>query len=100
MSNPAWTEALSHVGHCMPSDVWLERFDAAGDGTVTMSGSGYTDDAVYELVRWLQQAPGISGVSLEGTRTGSGRTGRVIKFDVHCKFTDQAAASGQGDTDG
>ncbi|MCH8922963.1 MAG: PilN domain-containing protein [Planctomycetes bacterium] len=100
LSNPAWSEALSHVGHCMPNDVWLERFDAAGDGTVTMSGSGYTDDAVYELVRWLQQAPGISGVSLEGTRTGSGRTGRVIKFDVHCKFTDQAAASGQGDTDG
>lgn len=100
LSNAAWAEALSHVTHCMPSDVWLERFDAAGDGTVRISGSGYNDDAVYELVRWLQQAPGISDVSLEGTRTGSGRTGRVIKFDVHCKFTDQAAANGPEDTDG
>jgi Tfp pilus assembly protein PilN len=100
ISNAGWSEALAHIGHCMPSDVWLERLAATGDGTIVLSGSGYSDDAVYELVRWLQQAPGISDVSLEGTHTGGGQTGRVIKFDVHCKFTDQAAASGSEDSDG
>ena len=93
ISNAPWSRALGDVGHCMPDDVWLQRFDATGDGTVTMSGSGYSDDAVYELVGSLQQVPGISDVSLEGTHAGRGRTGRVIKFDVHWKFTDQAATS-------
>ena len=54
--------------------MWLNRLEAA-EARLRLSGASYDDEAAFELVRWLDQAPGLENVQLEGMQSQRLTTG-------------------------
>ena len=75
-------ELLSTIAQCMPPQVWLDRIDVDSVGKVTVHGSGYSEDEIYDFIRWLSAAPGLKEVQLEGTTTSQQTAAGPLKFDV------------------
>jgi len=91
---------MTTVAQCLPDDVWLERLTVSGKGTVTIIGSSYTEDGVFEFVRHLREAPPFVQVALEGTEPANVRAGPATQFDITCRLADFADQDGGAENNG
>ncbi len=81
-------EIVARLGHCMPSDVWLNRLEISGMKTIQITGASYLEAGVFDFVNWLDQAPGFEDVALRSTRPGQSATGPAIDFTVELNLGD------------
>jgi len=84
--NPAWNELVGMIGHCLPKRTWLESVRVDHAGSVSVTGTAETEDAVFEFVRYLKKVPILDNVNLEAQRPTRVKTGPAISFDVRCDF--------------
>ena len=78
------TQLTTHVAQCLPHDVWLDSLRFDGEGRLALSGGSFSDDGVYEFVKWLEAVPGLTRVALDGTHPSRFKDGPGTAFDVHC----------------
>ena len=83
-------DAVARIGHCMPSDVWLNKLTIDDLRSVQIIGASYLEAGVFDFVRYLELAPGFSDIALRGTRAGQSPAGPVINFDVELNLGDQS----------
>jgi Tfp pilus assembly protein PilN len=91
----AWHELLATLAQCMPEDVWLENVAAQGEMRVTVAGASFSEDGIYEFVRFLKQAPGFRDVALEQTQPTTTASGPAIRFDLSCDLLAREAGKSQ-----
>ena len=53
------------------------------DGEVKLVGGSYSEDGVFEFVRWLSAVPELANVAIDGTQPGRFAGGTGTQFDVH-----------------
>jgi Tfp pilus assembly protein PilN len=82
IANPSWSEILATIAQCLPENVWLNRVEAGEARKLRLSGASYDGEAAFELVRWLDQAPGMEDVQLEGMQSQRLASGPATTFDV------------------
>ena len=82
-----WAGVIAGVGQCMPNDVWLDRMSIQDGHEVQLAGASYADSGIYEFVRWLEAAPTLDGVALDGTRPGQTSNGPSTNFDIKLTLT-------------
>ena len=87
LADSDWRQVASGIGICLPDDVWLDSMNVDADGLLAISGGSYSEDGVYELVRWLRQSPLVDHVALSGTRPTRLRTGPATQFDIQCNVS-------------
>jgi Tfp pilus assembly protein PilN len=73
---------LELLARHMPDDVWLDRIEIDSAGHATLKGTSFGDEGVFEFVRWLSDAPGVTRVQLEGTTAAQLATAACTKFEV------------------
>jgi hypothetical protein len=86
LHSPDWADTLSNLAHCLPRDVWLRGLALAPSGKMSISGSAYEENSIYEFMRWIDQAPDWDRVVLVATRPSQFRAMDSIDFDVECEF--------------
>ena len=79
---------IARVGHCMPSDVWLNDLVLEDMKQIKLSGSSFLEEGVFDFVRWLGQAPGFNDVALRSTQPGQSNSGPTIDFNVELSLGD------------
>jgi len=84
--------AVTRIGHCMPSDVWLSRLTIEDMHSVRLSGASYLEAGVFDFVGWLELSPALEDVALRGTKAGQSGSGPVINFDVELNLSDLNAS--------
>lgn len=82
------------VGQCLPNDVWIEQLSIASKGRLSINGSTYTEEGLYEFVSHLRKIPHLSQVALEGTTPGNARGGPSTLFSISCQLADHNDYSG------
>lgn len=79
---------IARVGHCMPSDVWLNKLVISELKTVQLTGASYLEAGVFDFVTWLEQAPGFDEVALRSTQPAQSAAGPTINFNIELNFSD------------
>lgn len=74
---------LDAVSGCMPQDVWLERLTVKDLMTARIAGASYTEPSIYDFVGYLESAPNLSKVALEGTGASHSAAGPTTSFDLN-----------------
>lgn len=87
ISSPAWNELASNISRCLPEDVWLDDMKVDSQGRLQLVGASFTEDGVFEFVRWLEKLPNLEHVALSGTRPTRLDVGPATQFDVRCDFS-------------
>ena len=82
------SSAIAQIGHCMPSDVWLNRMSIRDLHAVELTGSSYQEAGVFDFVNWLEQAPRFTNVALRSTQPGNSPAGPTINFNVELDLGD------------
>jgi Tfp pilus assembly protein PilN len=93
VANPAWSDILANIAQCLPENVWLSRLEAGDAHRLRLSGASYDDEAAFELVRWLDQAPGLENVQLEGMQSQRLTSGPATIFDVNLDLASFAGSA-------
>lgn len=73
---------VGRLAGCLPSDVWLSKVEIVEGATIRLHGASYQEAGVYDFVRWLEQAPGLTEVALKGTSPSSSATGPTTSFEL------------------
>ena len=81
-------EFIARLGHCMPTDVWLNRLEFVDMKSMQIDGASYLEAGVFDFVTWLEQAPGFDDVALRSTRPGRSASGPAIDFTVELNLGD------------
>lgn len=89
---------VAEVAHCLPDDVWLKQFRLQSDEQALVSGASYTEGGVYDLVSYLQQAPSLAQVALQGTGVEQTRQGPATSFDIDLELTPPPARQAPPET--
>jgi hypothetical protein len=84
---------VSRLAGCMPSDVWLSKVEIVDGAIIRLHGASYQEAGVYDFVRWLEQAPGLTEVALKGTSPSSSATGPTTSFELELTLSDGGDAS-------
>jgi len=88
--NPPWHETISMIGHCLPKGTWLDSIRIDDNGLIAITGTGGTEDEVFEFVRYLKDVPVLTKVNLESQRPTRAATGNAVSFEVKCSFSDNS----------
>jgi hypothetical protein len=88
-------DLIKQLAGCMPSDVWLSRLEVVDRATIRLQGSSYLEAGVYDFVRWLEQAPGLTEVALKGTTPSSSSAGPTTSFELEVTLADLNDEGGQ-----
>ena len=81
-------EIVARIGHCMPSDVWLNHLRIENMERIRLSGASYLEAGVFDFVNWLDQSPGFEDVALRSTQPGQSDAGPAIDFTVELNLGD------------
>ena len=81
-------EIVARLGHCMPSDVWLNRLEITGMTSIHLDGTSFHADGYSDFIKWLELAPGFEDVALRTTRPGQSAAGPAIDFTVELNLAD------------
>jgi Tfp pilus assembly protein PilN len=76
------------LAECMPNDVWFSKAEIVNGQTIRLHGASYQEAGVYDFVRWLEQAPGMTEVALKGTSPSSSATGPTTSFELELTFAE------------
>lgn len=77
-----WSDMMTRIGQCLPGGVWLNEFRCQGQTGLTISGTSFSEDAVFEFVDHLRTVPDLANVSLESTQRTTEHSGPALKFTV------------------
>jgi hypothetical protein len=80
------------VGFCLPDDVWLKELKFDDRGSATVVGASYTEESVYDFVRYLDEAPTYHDVALRGTGVEQTPQGPATSFGVDIKLAPAVVA--------
>jgi hypothetical protein len=100
ITSPAWDKLSATISQCMPQDVWLDDVRVDAQGRLQLVGASFTEDGVFEFVRWLEKIPALEHVALSGTRPTRLDTGPATQFDVRCDFTGASGKKEKKDDNG
>lgn len=75
-------QLVAHVGHCMPSDVWLNDLSIQDMDKIVLSGSSILEAGVFDFVEFLGKVPEFNDVALQSTSPGNSPTGPVVDFSI------------------
>lgn len=78
---------VSHIGKCLPDDVWLKGLRMTEGNEVSVVGTSYTESGVYDFVRHLETAPEVEEVALLGTGVDQTPEGPATSFDIDLDLT-------------
>ncbi len=81
-------KVVARLGHCMPSDVWLNRLEIADMKAISLDGTSFHEDGYSDFIKWLELAPGFEDVALRSTRPGQSAAGPAINFTVELNLDD------------
>ena len=81
-------EIVARLGHCMPSDVWLNRLELAGMKTISLDGTSFHEDGYHDFKKWLEHAPGFEDVAIPSTRPTQSAAGPAINFTIELNLGD------------
>lgn len=79
---------VRRLAGCLPNDVWLSRLEVADRSTIRVTGASYQEAGVYDFVRWLEKAPGLTEVALKGTSPSYSATGPTTNFDLELSLAE------------
>lgn len=88
LNSPAWDKLVQSLAQCLPNDAWLDSVRIANDDIV-LDGAAYSEDGVFEFVKWLQQCPAVEQVSLSGTRPTQMAAGPATTFSIQCRVPER-----------
>jgi Tfp pilus assembly protein PilN len=77
-----WNNVVKFAGRALPQGTWLRTIEIVDGQMVALSGSSFTDEAIYEYVEKLRDSKLFSRVTLDGTRSTRTATGPAFEFDV------------------
>ena len=80
------TGVVTAIGSCLPDDVWLSRLTISDFQEVEVAGASYSEGGVYDFVRYLNLAPTLDQVALEGTGVGHTQQGPSTTFQLNFKL--------------
>ncbi len=90
VKSPTYHRLLGAIGQSLPEGVWLEALRVDEDGAVIIQGPGRTDDLVFGFVKELKKLPMLSDVSLQGQQPIQIKNESAIRFDIKCRFVENA----------
>lgn len=90
------TPLVQEVGFCLPDDVWLKELKFDDRGAVLVAGASYTEGSVYDLVRYLEEAPTFHNVALRGTGVEHTPQGPATSFGIDLESATAMQASAEG----
>ena len=91
-----WQRLLGRVGQSMPRGVWMESFTVDSNGQITVSGTSFTEDGVFDFVRHLRGVPQVWNVALESTRPTSAAGGAATSFSVRAATGEEELVEADG----
>lgn len=97
---PDLTGSIAAIGGCLPDDVWLARLSIADQRDVKLTGASYSESGVYDFVRYLNVAPALEQVALEGTGLGHTQQGPSTTFDLKFKLSPDKLTPGGASSPG
>jgi len=100
VNHAAWNEIATGIGNCLPNDVWLDTINVSPEGRLSLTGASYSEDGVFEFVRWLRASPLVEHVALGGTRSTGGRNGLATHFDIQCDIAGSIDQKGEANGEG
>jgi hypothetical protein len=92
LQGPPWDQVVLMLAQCLPDGVWLRQLEVE-QNQLKISGSSYSDDGVYEFVRWLHTVPGVEMVQLESMQRQQLPSGPGTLFDVKLSVFGLAAGT-------
>ncbi len=97
---PDFSELTITIAGCMPEDVWLELVTIVDEGRIELRGGSYSENGVYEFVRWLNSAKKLGQVSLASTSVVRQRGELATRFELICERSDNNDEKGHADGNG
>lgn len=101
--NPVdWQNTVLQAGRLLPEGSWLESLTVQRDLTVMITGSSYSDDAIYDYIKELSNSAVFERVTLSSTRTTRSDTGPATRFEIVAVVSRSARAKTKtvADSDG
>lgn len=77
-----WEKVMNELRKILPTDVWLNRIDARGDGTLTFEGFGLSYEAVARFMVSLNASPVFVNADFKSGHKTSVEKHDVISFAV------------------
>jgi type IV pilus assembly protein PilN len=77
-----WERVMNELRKTLPTDVWLNRVDAKGDGTLTFEGFGLSYESVARFMVSLNSSPVFMNADFRSGHKTSVANHDVISFAV------------------
>jgi Tfp pilus assembly protein PilN len=77
-----WAQLTGQMAQCLPDDVWLDSFHVTEGAKLRLTGKSYSEDGVFEFVKWLGEVPRMDNVAIDGTRNERLPSGNGLQFDI------------------
>ncbi len=91
--DPQMLKLVRNVGNCLPEDVWLDVLRIEDVKAATIAGASYSESGVYDFVSYLEKAPRVAEIALQGTGVGQSPEGPTTSFDLRMQLEAPAAAN-------
>ncbi len=90
-----WDKVMNELRKILPTDVWLTRIDAKGDGTLAFEGAGLSYESVARFMVNLNASPVFQNADFGAAQRANLANRKVVNFTVtvHLAPTQKAAAS-------
>lgn len=77
-----WERVMNELRKILPTDVWLSRIDAKGDGTLAFDGFGLSYESVARFIVNLNASPVFVNADFRSGRKANVASRDVISFGV------------------
>ena len=88
IDQPTWSQFWATIGGCLPRNVWIDGLKIEGAGLVSINGTCFSENGLFEFVHWLKQMPELSEVALTTTRPTRYNGLDAISFQLECHLAD------------
>ncbi len=84
--DPQMIKLVRGVSYCLPEDVWLDVLRIENTKAATIAGASYSESGVYDFVSYLEKAPRVAEIALQGTGVGQSPEGPTTSFDLRMQL--------------
>jgi type IV pilus assembly protein PilN len=88
-----WDRVMNELRKIMPTDVWLIRVDAKGDGTLTFNGFGLSYESVARFMVSLNASPVFQNADVTIAQKQDMNNRSVINFSVTAQLAPPGKAA-------
>jgi Tfp pilus assembly protein PilN len=90
---------IEAIAQCQPDDIWLDSLTLTGVESVAITGSGFSEEGVYEFMQTLRACPRFADVALSRTSAGRDQNGPVTRFDIQLELAEMELDASQPETE-